>query len=130
MNSPFGDTHARPPRRLIGALKAGAVCVASTAMSEYVAIPNKGDVRVRIKASVGGTISLHYMGPDVDVTAGTGTEYSTGNPADVTVTADTEAMVDTGKDTDAHPMGEGYVKITYTPSGSGTITFCDVSIFG
>jgi hypothetical protein len=130
MPSPFGDTHARPPRRLIGALKAGATCANATAIAEYVAIPNKGDVRARIKATVGGTLSMHYMGPDVDVAAGTGTEYTTGNPTDVTVTANTEAMIDTGKDTDAHPIGEGYVKVIYTPSGSGTITFCDVSIFG
>jgi len=131
MASPFGDTHARPPRRFIGALKAGAACVNATAISEYVAIPNKGDIRVRLKASVGGTLSLHYMGPDLDIERGVaGTEYTTANPADVTVTANTEAVIDTGTGTDTHPMGEGYCKVIFTPSGSGTITFCDVSIFG
>lgn len=123
----FPSTNYRPARRLVGALKAGAALANATPAFETISVAGKSFIRVRFKATVGGTLSVHFLGPDHDEEANSlGTEYTTGNATDVTVTANTEAVIPGPGDTTAC-YGESFAKITFTPSGSGTINFADVS---
>lgn len=123
------DDIPRPQRRLTGALATGAATSNGGILYEVVPVRGSARFRCRIKtAGNGGTLDLVFVGPDFD-TAQTvaygslaGTLYTTGNPAQVAVTAGTEATITT----DCY--GEGFLLVKFTGSGgAGTITFCDVS---
>lgn len=111
---------SRPHRELkspaAGVLGTGAALANGTAISVVIPIAGAAVFFARFKASVAGTLSCAFLRPD-----GT-TAYTTGNPTDVAVLANTEARltIDT-------LYGESQLKITFTPSaGPGTVTFLDV----
>jgi hypothetical protein len=49
------------------------------------------------------------------------TKYTAGNPTNVTVTANTETLIDSNT-----VYGEGWALLEFTASGSGSITMLDV----
>lgn len=71
--------------------------------------------RARFKASVGGSLVIHFVSPDGE------TRYGAGSVTAVTVTADTETLIST----DAI-YGEAWLDVAFTPSsGSGAVTLFD-----
>lgn len=130
IRQPFPKPH--PNRRLLGQLAAGAVTSNGGILYEIVPVFGQSSVSARIKTSGnGGTIDMIFVGPDFDpaqakdaIAFGSlkGTLYTTGNPAQVPVSAGTEVVIT------ATPKGEGYVIIKFTGTvGAGAITFCDVA---
>ena len=119
-------------RPFTGALAAGASLASGTSVSEVVCVAGCARVRVHLKASLGGTLSLAFVRPiasdgaidgNGNVDASKVTAYTSGNPTDVTVTADTGAEIH------ADIYGESYalVTYTYTATASKSITYADVS---
>lgn len=92
------------------ALTSGAPCA--------VAIPVAGAIawKVRFKATAGGVLTSAYLRPD------TVTPYEGDNPGDVAVTANAMAVVSV-----ASHFGEGWVRVTFTPSADGVVTYLDAS---
>lgn len=125
------DDIPRPSRRLTGNLAAGTATSNGGILWECVPVRGSARVKVRIKTSAnGGTLDLIFVGPDFhsDQAAATafaslnGTLYTTGNPAQVAVTAGTEAQIS------ADCYGESYVVVKFTGTvGVGAITYCDIS---
>lgn len=125
-NSP---SNPRPAFRLNGALKPGTAT--SNGGILYEIVPTLGSVKlvVRIKtATNGGAIDLIGAAPNLkpDQTVAfaslVGTQYTTGNPTQVAVTAGTEATITYTLN------GENYVIIKFTGSvGVGSIAYVDVS---
>lgn len=115
-------------RRLAGALAPGTATSVGGILYEVVPCYGAAKMRVRIKtAANGGTLDTVFVGPDFDFTQTVafaslvGTLYTTGNPAQVAVSAGTEAMID------ATCVGEGYLIVKFTGTvGAGTITYVDV----
>lgn len=71
--------------------------------------------RARFKASVNGSLVIHFVSPDGE------TRYAAGSVTAVTVTANTETLIDT----DAI-YGEAWLDVAFTPaSGSGAVTLFD-----
>lgn len=81
-------------------------------------IPIAGALAITLRglfATQGGTLSFAYLRPPpADATA-----YGVSNPANVTVTANTEFA------TTINPNGEGNLRITFAPGGTGSVTFFD-----
>lgn len=103
-----------PSRSLIGDLKAGtAVSVAGGDKSEEVQIAGSSRGRIRFKCTTTGTLKLHFMSADGS------TEYTSANPADVAIAANTENFLQWDS------YGEALAKVIFTPSGTGAITYCD-----
>lgn len=120
----------RPSKRLAGNLAAAAAFVNTNILYEIVPVFGAAGVNARIKtAGAGGTIDIVFVGPDFDqnqaaataYAALTGTKYTTGNPTQVAVVAGTEALIQ------SDCIGDGYAIIKFTATGTGTITYCDVS---
>lgn len=119
-------------------LAAGTATAATGVLYDIIPVRGSAKLRVRIKtATNGGTLDVVLLGPDFDVqqargTQGAaavafaslvGTQYTTGNPAQVPVTAGTEAKIDI---TDL--SGESYALVKFTGTvGVGSITYVDVS---
>jgi len=98
-----------------GTLKAGATYVNTDVLE--VILPIAGALSVRLRglfATAGGTLSFAYLRPD-----GT-TAYTTNNPSNVTVTAGTEAVAT------IQPNGEGWLRVRFTATGTGAVTYFDV----
>lgn len=94
-------------------------------MHEIVALGSSAFAAVRLKATCAGTLSFHFLGPDCNPeTKSLGTECTSGNPTDVAVTANTEAIIQPS------PNGEEYGVVRFTPSGSGAITYVDYASIG
>jgi ABC-type phosphate/phosphonate transport system substrate-binding protein len=116
-------------RLVTRALAVGAAL--TNGQNHYKTFPVSGSARVRVRfqATKGGTLKLRFVAPDFDVNLAdathalaNGTEYSTGAPDDVAVSADTEAMIE------ADCYGEAYVRVNYVPSTTGgVVTYCDIS---
>lgn len=118
-------SYRRPYRRLSGALKVGAACTNGTRIVEIVALGSSAFAAVRMKATCAGTLSFHFLGPDTNAETGAfPTECATGNPTDVAVGANTEAIIQPA------PNGEEYGLVIFTPSGSGVITYVDYASIG
>lgn len=111
------DSRFRAAIRCKGVLAASAAVVNATPVSEYVQVAGSARVRARIKTSGAGTLDLTFGFFVNDVF----TAYATGNPAQVAVSAATEAKIE------SDTYGESWCKVTFTPSANGTVTFCDVS---
>lgn len=116
----------RPAIRLKGVSPGLGVGVAfenTNVRSEVVATHGSARIRARIKtAAAGGTIQLIPLGPDYNPETGTGgTEYTSGVSASTAVVAATEMNVDLDL------YGENFVLVKFVGSGTGTITYCDVS---
>lgn len=74
-----------------------------------------GTSRVRIKTTGAGTLSAAFVRLD------RATAYSANNPADVPVTGGTETQMNVDS------RGEPWIRFTFTPSATGTITYADWS---
>lgn len=100
-----------------GFAEGGALSVAGGAVSKL--IPVAGALAVTFRglfaASAGGTFTFAYVRPD----SAAGTSYGVSNPANVVVSGGTEFCFT------INPNGEGNLLVTFTPSGTGTITFFD-----
>lgn len=129
----------RVPRRLNGALKPGTVAGDSTTF-EVVNVAGATAIAVRFKSTGAGTLKGHWVGPDTDFTrtASSGasvptvfTEYTSGNPTDVTVTGGTEALLAIPPITAQYPIhsGESFLKIIFvdTSGSTNTIDYCDLA---
>lgn len=104
--------------------------------SRKVAVPCFGSARIRARmltANVGGTLKMSFaraVGTDDTVVKADGTIdvtkltlYGSGNPTNVTVTAGTEAVIDS----DCH--GEAYVvvELDYTAGANGAVSLLDIT---
>lgn len=101
-------------REIAGALAAGAALTNGTPVVQTVSTGGAKTGTLRFLATAGGTLAFAWMRPVGD------TAYPTGNPANVAVTADTEAVVA------LTVAGHGILRVTFTPSANGTITHADV----
>lgn len=88
------------------------------AISVQVPVGGSQRVRFRFLSSATGTLAFRLAYQD---NTGTFTPYATGNPADVSVTANTETYQE------ITVGGETWLLVTFTPSATGTITWLDVS---
>ncbi len=103
------------PLRLVGALAAGAAVSSGNAVNELRACAGVARGRVRLKASVAGTLEVRFAGPDEGATV-----YTTPAAVSAAVVANTEQMIEFA------PFGEAFLQIRFTPSANGTITYCDI----
>lgn len=106
---------ALPHRSLLDANDPTAATLASGVAKSWV-VPIAGSPRARLKwlSTCAGTLAFALLRPDGR------TAYTTGNPANVVITAGTEA------DAIIDPLyGEGRLRITFTPSANGTVTYID-----
>jgi hypothetical protein len=86
----------------------------------HVIVPMAGAVRARIRfqtSGAGGTLSARFLRPD-----GSDAPYIQSQPVDLTVTVDVESVLEI----DPH-YGEGLLKLSFLPSGNGSVVFCDAS---
>jgi hypothetical protein len=102
--------------------------------SIYTIIPvaSGGKFRMRFEASVGGTMVSAYLKPGITpglyksfyhAKDGSDPVTTTGNPADVTVTADTEALLEIND-----LSGEAYLLVKFTEANvaAGTVTSANI----
>jgi hypothetical protein len=101
-----------------GDFTAGAPFLNAVPIDEILPMTGAGRMRVRFKTSGGGgTLAARFLRPD-----GSDALYSQSQPVDLSVTAGVEAVLEI----DPH-YGEGLLKLTFTPSGNGSVTYCDAS---
>lgn len=128
----------KPHRRLNGqgvsyGLRAGQTFANTNVRYEVVSVSGMSKVTARIKtASAGGTLDIFFIGPDIDVDALVkndtayasivGTIYTTGKATQAAIVAGTENVATVACN------GEDYAVIVFTGGGTGTVTFCDVSV--
>lgn len=111
---------ARGHWTLKGAWKPGTAFTNGAAITIDVPCAGAERIRIRMKtATGGGTLAAAWLRPDGE------TKYTANNPADVAIVAGTENKMDV----DPH-FGEGLLRLTFTPSADGTITYVDVSQTG
>lgn len=96
-------------------LASGRSVTNATEYKTLVPIAGARFFRGRLKATVAGTLRAFLLLADGV------TRAATGNPADVPVTANTEAKIDID---DLH--GEGFLELSFTPSATGTLNYADV----
>ena len=115
-----------------GAFAPGATIAQDSTIREAIAFASAQNGRIRFKSSVAGVLSAKWLRPsldpafsaqfdeDVDGTAGV---CVTGNPIDVAVSADTEALMV------VDCAGEGWLLLEFTEPdvGAGTVTYCNVA---
>lgn len=101
----------------VAALGAGEKCAEGVAMSALVVCAGASRGRCRFKATVAGELKLEFLRP---LNSNTVIPYEAGNPAPVTVVANTETLLST-----SDLAGEASALITFTPTGAGVVTFCD-----
>lgn len=101
-------------------LAADAPLSTGVPVEAFIALAGAQRWRVRIRASAAGTLSAAY------VRAGRRTDvYAANNPADVAVVANTETAM-----SEATHFGAAAVRLTFTPSGNGAVTYCDIEAVG
>jgi hypothetical protein len=110
------DPRYKPALRLTQGLAVAASLSNGVAVDEYVAVSGSARVRARIKATAAGALDMTFGYFKDDAF----TAYTTGNPTQVAVSANTEAKIE------SDTYGEAYVRIRYTPSANGAVTFADV----
>ena len=93
----------------------GQTVANATTYQARVNIAGASSVRVRFRASVAGTLKLTFLRPDGV------TKYASGNPTDVSVSANVETLIDTNA-----VYGEAWALIEFVAGGSGTVALCDV----
>jgi len=103
-------------RRAAHVLWEGDALASGVPITAYLPLSGAQNVRVRFKASVAGTLKAEYVRP-----LGARTVYAVSQPDAATIVAATEAVLDI----DAS-LGEAEALLTFTPSDTGTVTFCDV----
>ena len=101
---------------LSGDFRPGSVVLNAVPVTVLIPVPSVARFRVRFLSTVNGTLAGRFVRPDDDV------EYQANQPADVTITGGVETKLDV----ELH-FGEGYLKLTFTPSGNGNITYADCS---
>lgn len=115
---------------MTGGLAVAAAFVNTNVLYEVIPVRGAAKVRVRFKATNTGALDLIFVGPDfnqqqavdgVAFASLTGTSYTTGNPTQVAIVANTEAKID------SDCYGEGYVIIKFSATATGAVTFCDAS---
>lgn len=99
-----------------GTLEAGAAFVNLDVDDTIVPIAGALAVRVRGLFTGGGTLSFSYLRPPPFE----GTAYTVSNPPSVVVVANTEFV------TTFEPQGESLVRIRFTASATGVVTYLDV----
>ena len=128
---PLPDVAPKYPQDLLAAF--GTDLTTGTSKSVAVACLGSARIRAHIKtATVGGTLSLHFarhVGTDATVVGASGgidvtklTQYGAGNPSDVTVTAGSEAVIDS----DCHGEAYAVITLTYTAGAGGAVSLLDV----
>lgn len=114
----------RVPRSLGGEyFKDGAAFINADTYTQVTAIAGANVIRLRGKATGGGTLSFRYRRPPKNAGGNAATAYSSSlEPAhaDVAVVADTEFVID------IEPIGEPYLAIKWDPSAAGAWTFLDI----
>jgi hypothetical protein len=96
-------------------LKAGATYANGNTRTALLPIAGALSVRLRgLFTGAGGTIALAYLRPDGV------TPYTTNNPASIPVTAGAEFV------STFQPNGEGWLRVQFTASGTGAVTYFDV----
>ena len=129
---PQPDQGPKYPQDLLTAF--GTDLTAGTSKSAVIACLGSARLRCRIKTTtVGGTLSLHFArhkGTDNTVVGANGaidvtklTQYGSGNPSDVTVTAGAEAVIDA----DCHGEAYAVVILTYTAAPGGVVNLLDAT---
>lgn len=146
MPSKSPDVIYRPAERLQRTFAPGTALTTSTAISQLIAIPNCVGWAARILSTAAGSLAAAYADPSarmevaagidtIYTTVGTNAAYATGKPrlSPVAVTANTEAILQAT----SFPVyngttvlmpdynGESFLLLTFTPSGNGTLTWCD-----
>ena len=108
----------------------GAITKAGTIYT-FVPVASASKMRFRFKSDVGGTLSAAYLSPGIipgqftrfgDLKDGNDLVTATGNPADVTVTGNVEAMMEIND-----MAGEAWVLISFTEAdvAAGTVTYAN-----
>lgn len=109
----------------------GAAIAKNAAIRVAIPITSAGKFRFRFKCTVTGTLKAEFLSPGVlagtynsfqNELDGTDPVATTGNPADVTVSANTEALMEIND-----LAGEGYVLITFTEANvaAGVVTYAN-----
>lgn len=123
------DDISRAAYRLVRGLAVATAFVNTTVLWEVIPIRGAARVKVRFKATNTGTLDLFFLGPgfDQDQASATayasllGTIYTTGNPTQVAIVANTEAQIF------SDCYGEGFAIVKFTGTATGAITYADVS---
>lgn len=108
---------AQPYGSIGGPFADGAALVANTAISQHVVLAGVARWRLRLRSTAAGTLAVRYARADA-----ANTLYTAAQPADVAVTANTEATLAVPEH-----YGEGVALVTFTPSAAGNLTYCDLS---
>lgn len=123
------DHGPRIYRNLGGELAPGATVASGATVGVLVPIFGYEEVRIRLKTTSGaGTLKATFIRPDGDgAFPDDGTHrHTTGNPADVSVSAATEAMMEV-----SDLRGEAYLLVEYVDDGvTGPGTTLDYVTFG
>lgn len=127
VGSPSGGAHGLYGGNLATEKPGSSFSVAGGALTAEIAIAGALLVRLRgLFATAGGTLSFKYLRPASlrpasSAAAGYAYAASVVTPhADVSVTGDAEFSVD------IEPGGESDLLVTFTPGGTGVVTFFDV----
>ncbi len=111
----------------------GATIAQDSTIREAIAFTSAQNGRIRFKSSVAGTLSGKWLRPglmqrnaasfDDDDDLSTAAVATTGNPTDVAVAADTEALMDVSC------AGEAWLLLEFVEPdvGAGTVTYCNVA---
>jgi hypothetical protein len=102
-------------RSIGGALADNAEVSNGVAAVVNVATGGAQKAYIRLKSSAAGDLDAALLRPDGQ------TAYTTGAPTTVPVLANTEVEMEV----DVNGVGE--IKVTFTPSGDGVVSYCDVS---
>lgn len=125
MSRPFHPHRDLIHSSLIGQLAAGASVLTGVAARAVANFAGGVRARIRLKATVAGTLDLKYLRPaqpsPFPTDLSTLLVYDV-NPAQVAVTANVEAVMDMDL------YGEQGGVVVFTPSGNGTITWADVCV--
>lgn len=100
-----------------GDFTAGGPFLNGVAIRVVVPMTGAHRMRLRFQATGAGALQARFVRPD-----GQDVAYTVMQPVDTAIVANVESVIDI----DPH-YGEGLLKLTFTPSANGTITFCDAS---
>jgi hypothetical protein len=116
-----------------GAFAPGAAFDLSATIREIIAVHSAAGFRFRLKASRAGTLSAAFLRPGIaegqfnsfrGELDGSDDVCATGNPSNVAVTADVEALLEIGA---GGIIGEAYLLVEFTEGGvgAGTVTYAN-----
>jgi hypothetical protein len=104
------------PTRLGGTFEPDTALTGAVPIVQYRPIVGVTRARWRLKADQGGTFACSFASPPV---ADVMTDYVTPATVSVAVVANTEVLLE------VEPKGEAFAKLVFTPSGNGSLTYCD-----